>query len=141
MSATKEVSQEFKYKFDLKDLTITAGSAVASYWIIDKFLYEMFPDDYKQFLAIGLVGASSITILGPIVENMIAGKNLMDGIDFDKDMLIDAAITLPTTYGLYYLIMKLFPEMTESTIRRYAGLIGSVIGSDMLLPYIRRIFF
>ena len=141
MSTTKEVSEEFRYKFDLKDLSITAGSAVATYWMIDKFISEMFPEDYMQFLSIGLVGSASITLIGPIVENMINGKNLMDGIDFDKDMLIDACITLPTSYGLFYMINNLFPQMDETVIKRYITIICSVIGSDMLLPYIRKLFF
>ena len=137
----KDISEEFKYKFDLKDLSITAGSAVCTYWLIDKFISEMFPEDYQQFLTIGLTGAASITIIGPIIENMINGKNLMTDVDFDKDMLIDMAITLPTTYGLYYMINRLFPELSETTIKRYISIIGSVIGSDMLLPYIRKLFF
>ena len=101
----------------------------------------MFPQDYQQFLTIGLTGAASITIIAPIIDNLINGRNLMDGISFNKDMLIDAAITLPTTFGIHYVIMKLFPEMDETIVKRYITIICSVIGSDMLLPYIRKLFF
>lgn len=137
MSDTKQIDNSPKFAFDLKDLTITAGSSVAMYWVIDSFLKQMFPSAYRDFFVVGLVGAGSITLLAPILSNLIDGKNLMDGVHFDKNMLIDVGLTGATTIGLEYVILTFFPQLNRTTVQRYVSLIISSIGSKMLLPYLK----
>jgi len=120
------------------DLIIDAGSGVAMYWIIDKYLRRSFPVEYSDFLTVGLAGGVGLSVLSPILTNLMAGKNLLDGITIDKEMLIDMAIAIPTAGGLFYLIKMVFPSVKTDIIRRYVGVIGSIIGTTMIQPTIRK---
>lgn len=131
MSESATSPTPFTSSIDLKGITIKATSGVAMFWLINKFLES--DDGYMQYLKVGLVGASGLTIMAPIIQNVLDGKDLLSGVKLDKDMLKMFVVDGALTAGLYYAIKMLINvDGSENIIKKYAVIVASVIGTDML---------
>jgi len=129
-----------KSAINLSDLTIKASSGVAIYWMIDKFMSN--DSGYQLYLKVGLVGASGLTVLAPIFNNMMSGKNLLEGIIFDKAILKNMLTYGSITAGLFAAIKYVFNDQIEdSMLYKYLAVVTSIIGSDMLSDVIVKKLF
>jgi hypothetical protein len=130
------------YLSSKQSILIPTLSGVGLYWVLSRKMIQWTQNvinaSSEDTLFISLIsGGINITIISPILENFIQGRNLMDGITFDKNMLIDVSITSATTYGLMYLLSMLFTNISRSQLWFYASLCASIIGSYILKPIIR----
>jgi len=135
MTDTSSTTNDPKFKFDFKDISITAGSSIALYWLFDNYVKENFPYDYREFLTIGLVGGSSITILAPIIDNLINNRDILTGINFDKNLFINLGTNVGLS-GILFIVLKQFIDVEESMLSKYVSMIVSVVGSKMIAPYV-----
>lgn len=131
MATTTDV----KAAIDLKDITIKSISGISLYWLITKTL--SLRSDYADYLNVGLAGAGGLTIVAPILQNLIDGKDLMTGITFDTLMLKNALIDGGMSMAVYLALRFAFGnKLDTSVLNRYVGVICSVIGGDMIRPFI-----
>lgn len=124
-----------KSSIDLKDLTIKSASGVALYWVIDKVLTS--DANYMEYVKVGLTGAVGLGVVAPILQNMIDGKDLMAGVTFTslawKGMLVDGALSA----GIYYALKLILEDkINDDLLYKYVAIVCSVIGADMLDPWI-----
>lgn len=128
-----------KSAIDLKDITIKASSAIALYWVIDRTLTS--DENYMEYLRVGLVGAAGLTVIAPLLDNMLNGKDIMNGINFNmnmvKQMLIDGGISAV----IYFALKTIFADqINDSLLYKYVAVIASVIGADMFMPSLMKQF-
>lgn len=132
MSETQIPSQ--KSAIDMKDLTIKSASGIALYWVINKMLQS--ETGYNEYLKVGLAGAGGLTLVAPILQNMIDGKNLLDGITVDTTLFKEMAIDGVITTAIYWALKTVMGGTVDIVIYRYVSVIASIIGADMVKPLV-----
>lgn len=129
------MASDTKSAIDLKDITIKSISGVSLYWLITKTL--SLRSDYADYLNVGLAGAGGLTIVAPILQNLLDGRDLMAGLSFDSTMLKNALVDGGMSMAVYLALRFAFgSKLDVSLLNRYVGVICSVIGGDMIRPYI-----
>ena len=124
-----------KSSIDMKDISIKSASGVAIFWVLDKVLKSR--DNYMEYVQVALAGATGLTIIAPILNNLINGATTFSSLTFDaaflKNILIEGGIT-----GVLYYILKMFfgDKISDSLMYRYIAVIVSIIGADVLTPFL-----
>ena len=130
------MQEQSKSSIDIKQIAIQSGSSIAVFWLIDKML-QSDNGSYTELLKIGLVGAAGLTVVTPIINNLLNGVSIFNGIIFDKALLYRMLVTGGLSAVLYYIFRYLFSErIDESTMNKYIAVIVSVLGASALEPWL-----
>jgi hypothetical protein len=123
-----------KFGLDANKAIVDGGSVVVSLYVIDNFMKSYFPAAYGELLTVGITSASALTVISPLITNVREGRSPLAGINFDKKLFVDMMKYGALTWGIYYLLRMFVPTITNTTLKRYAIIIGSTIGARMTLP-------
>lgn len=125
-----------KPAINLKDITIKSASGVALYWLVDKTLRGSA--DYWEYVNVGIAGGAGLLIVAPMLQNMMDGKDLLNGISFNGAMIKHVAVDGALSAGIYWALKTLIFGYTldDSLLYKYVAVICSIIGADMVAPMV-----
>jgi hypothetical protein len=125
---------------NVEDVVIQSGSALGMVYLIENYLEKYMPETYSEILKVGLSGATAITLIAPIIQNLKSGAGMFDGIKMDTEILKNMLAVGGASAIIYLLIKNAIPSITQSNAKRYAGIVVSILSAYFVMPKVKSMY-
>ena len=134
--ADKSEIPSVRSAIDPKDVIIKGTAGVAVFYLVNKFIVS---EEYgwSEVIRAGLSSSVGLSVVAPIIDNILNNRDMTTGLNVDKNMFKNMVVQAGIGGGLYYILRMLFgTQVASEPLYKYASLIISVIGSDMISPLV-----